>query len=72
MPFSILSFKWAWQAQFLSHNPATLKLYVFFIELQKILVSFFEKVYQKSVNQEKPILSDQSILPAVQFGQLVG
>ena len=72
MPFSILTLKCAWRAQFLSHNPATLKSYVFLIDLQMILLSFFDILNQKSTKQEKPILSDQSILPAVQFGQLVG
>ena len=55
MPISILNFKWAWQAQFLSHTPVTLKFTVFFIDVQMILVSFFEILNQKSVNQEKPI-----------------
>ena len=68
MPFLILSFKWAWQAQFLSHTPVTLKFYVFFIDVQMILVSFFEIPNQKSVNQEKPILFFQFTPPAVQIG----
>ena len=71
-PFSILNFKWVWQAQFLSHTPQILKNYVSFIDVQMILLSFFDNSNQKSTNQEKPILSDQSILPAVQFGQLIG
>ena len=41
MPFWILKFKWAWQTQFLSHNLVTLKNYVFFKDLQMILVPFF-------------------------------
>ena len=40
-PFWILKFKWAWQTQFLSHNLVTLKNYVFFKDLQMILVPFF-------------------------------
>ena len=51
-PFSILSFKWTWQTQFLSHTPVTLKSYVFFIDVQMILVSFFKIPNHKSVNQE--------------------
>ena len=61
-----------WQAQFLSHTPATLKSYVFFIDVQMILLSFFDNPNQKYINQEKPILSVQSVLPAGQIGQLVG
>ena len=72
MPFSILSLKWLWQAQFLRHIPVTLKSYVFLIDLQMILLSFFDILNQKSTNQENPVLSDQSILPADQCGQLVG
>ena len=72
MPFSILSLKWAWRAQFLSHTPATLKSYVFFIDVQMILLSFFDNPNEKSTNQEKPILSVQFVLPADQFDQLVG
>ena len=41
-PFWILKFKWAWQTQFLSHNPVTLKNCVFFVDLQMILISFFD------------------------------
>ena len=40
-PFWILKFKWVWQTQFLSHNLVTLKNYVFFKDLQMILVPFF-------------------------------
>jgi hypothetical protein len=40
-------FKWAWEAQFLSHTPVTLKSYVFFIDVQMILVSFFKIPNQK-------------------------
>ena len=72
MPFSILSLKWAWRAQFLRHNPATFISYVSFIVVQMILLSFFDNSNQKSTNQEKPILSVQSVLPAGQIGQLVG
>ena len=61
-----------WRAQFLSHTPATLKSYVFFIDVQMILLSFFDNPNQKSTNQEKLILSVQSVLPAGQIGQLVG
>ena len=49
MPFSILNFKWVWQAQFLSHTPQILKNYVFFIDIQMILVPFFDTSNQKSV-----------------------
>ena len=35
-------FKWAWQAQFLSHIHEFLQNYLFFKDLQMILVSFFE------------------------------
>ena len=41
MPFRILKFKWAWQTQFLSHNLVSLKNYVFFKDLQSILVPVF-------------------------------
>ena len=61
-----------WQAQFLSHTPATLKSYYFFIDVQMILLSFFDNPNQKYLNQEKPILSVQSVLPAGQIDQLVG
>ena len=71
-PFLILNLKWAWQAQFLSHTLAALKSYVFFIDVQMILLSFFDNPNQKYINQEKPILSVQSVLPAGQIGQLVG
>ena len=57
MLISILNFKWAWQAQFLSHTLVTLKKYVFLIDVQMLLVSFFEIPNQKSVNREEPILS---------------
>jgi hypothetical protein len=62
----------AWQAQFLSYTPVTLKFYVFFIDVQMIFLPFFDNPKQKPVNQEKMILSFWFILPAVQFGQLVG
>ena len=41
-PFWNLNFKWAWQAQFLSHTYETLEKYVFYIDLQMILVPFFK------------------------------
>ena len=47
-PFSILNFKWVWQTQFLSHTSQSLKSYVSFIDVQMILVSFFDIPYQKS------------------------
>ena len=47
-PVRILKFKWAWQTQFLSHKLVTLKNCVFFIDVQMILVSFFDIPYQKS------------------------
>ena len=70
MPFWILSLKWAWRAQFLSCTPAILKSYVFFIDIQMILSSFFDNSNQKSTKQEKPILSDQSILPIWTAGRI--
>ena len=39
-PFWILNFKWAWQAQFLSHNLLILQNCIFFVGKQMILVSF--------------------------------
>ena len=71
-PFSILNFKWVWQTQFLSHTSQILKNYVFFIDVQMVLLSFFDNPNQKYLNQEKPILSVESVLPAGQFDQLVG
>ena len=41
-PFWNLNFKWAWQAQFLSHTYETLEKYLFYIDLSMILVPFFE------------------------------
>ena len=41
-PFWNLNFKWAWQAQFLSHTYETLEKYVFYINLEMILVPFFK------------------------------
>ena len=38
MPFSILNFKWVWQAHFSGHVPVTLKFYAFFIDVQMLLV----------------------------------
>ena len=48
-PFWNLNFKWAWQAQFLSHTYETLEKYVFLIDLQMILVPFFDIPNQKTV-----------------------
>ena len=48
-PTSILNFKWAWQAQFLSHTHETLEKYVFYIDLEMILVPFFDIPNQKPV-----------------------
>ena len=39
-PFWILNFKWAWQAQFLSHNLLILQNWIFFVGKQMMLVSF--------------------------------
>ena len=41
-PIWSLNFKRAWQAQFLSHTHETLEKYVFYIDLEMILVPFFE------------------------------
>ncbi len=57
MPFLILKFKRAWQAQFLCHNLETLENKVFLIDLQMMLLSFFNIPYQKSVICEKLIFS---------------
>ena len=51
-------------------TPVTLKFIVFFIDVQMILVSFFEIPNQKSVNQEKTILFFQFTPPAVRFGPI--
>ena len=48
-PFSILSLKWAWRAQFLSHTPATLNSYLFFKDVQMILLSFVDNLNQKYI-----------------------
>ena len=71
-PLLVLSLNWVWQAHFLSHTHVTLKSYVIFNDIQMILLSFFDNPNQKYINQEKPILSVQSVLPAGQIGQLVG
>ena len=42
MPFWNLKFKWAWQAQFLSHNLLSLQNCLFFTNKEMMLVSFFE------------------------------
>ena len=42
MPIWSLNFKRAWQAQFLSHTHETLEKYVFYIDLEMILVPFFK------------------------------
>ena len=39
-----------WQAQFLSHTHETLETYVFYIDLEMILVPFFDIPNQKPVN----------------------
>ena len=59
-PFSILNFKWVWQAQFLGHTPQILKNCVFFIDVQMILVPFFDIPNQESAILEKPILRAHS------------
>ena len=41
-PFWNLNFKWAWQAQFLSHNLLSLQNCLFFTNKEMMLVSFFE------------------------------
>ena len=48
-PFWNLNFKWTWQAKFLSHTYETLEIYVLYIDLEMILVSFFDIPNQKSV-----------------------
>ena len=57
MPISILNFKWAWHAQFLSYTHKTLENYLSFIDEQMILLSFLDISYQKLANLEKPIFS---------------
>ena len=42
MPFSHSSLKWAWQAEFLSHNLLSLQNCLFFTNKEMMLVSFFE------------------------------
>ena len=49
-------FKRAWQAYFLSHILLTLEKYVFFIDLQMMLVPFFDSFNPKFAIFEKPIL----------------
>ena len=51
--FSIFNFKWVWQTQFLSHTSQILKNYVFFIDVQMILVPFFDTSNQKSLILKK-------------------
>ena len=41
-PFWNLNFKWAWQAEFLSHNLLSLQNCLFFTNKEMMLVSFFE------------------------------
>ena len=41
-PISILNFNWTWQAQFLTHTHEILEKSVFFIDLQMMLLAFFE------------------------------
>ena len=48
-PFWNSNFKWAWQAQFLSHTYETSEKHVFYIDLQMMLVPFFDIPYQKLV-----------------------
>ena len=48
-PILISDFNGVWQAQFLSHTHVTLGKYVFFIDLQMILLAFFDIPNQKSV-----------------------
>ena len=50
------------ESQFSSQTLVTLKFYVFFIDVQMILVSFFDIPNQKSVNQEKTNLSYQTCI----------
>ena len=57
---------------FFKPHPCNFESYVFFIDVQMILLSFFDNPNQKYINQEKPGLSVQSVLPAGQIGQLVG
>ena len=49
MPFWSLNFKRAWQAQFLSHTSEILDKYLFYIDLEMILVPLFDIPNQKSV-----------------------
>ena len=44
----------------MSRGPATLKKYVFFINVQMILLPFFDIPKPKFINLEKPILSVSS------------
>ena len=67
MPFSILNFKWAWQAHFLGHTPVTLKFYVFFIDVQMLLVSFFEILSRFGVICKKTIFRLKSRPLTVHF-----
>ena len=48
-PILISNFNRAWQAQFLNHTHEILEKYVFFIDLQMILVPFFDIPNQKTV-----------------------
>ena len=48
-PILILNFNAAWQAQFLSHTHVTLGKYVFFIDLQMILLAFLDIPKQTSL-----------------------
>ena len=41
-PFWNLNFKWAWQAEFLSHNLLSLQNCLFFTNKEMMLMSFFE------------------------------
>ena len=66
-PFWNLNFKWAWQAQFLSHTYETLEKYVFYIDLWMILVPFFDISNQKSVISKRLIFLLPNRPPEVYF-----
>ena len=67
-PNSNFNFKWAWQAQCLSHTLQILKNYLLFIDEQMILVSFFNILNQKLAICKRPISSFYSRLHVVRFG----
>ena len=70
-PFWNLNFKWAWQAQFLSHTFETLEKYVFFIDLQMILVPFFDILNQKFVIGKRLIFCSLIRLPWYHFDVII-